>query len=76
MRESDRIAAVCADLGRRWVPHQVVAEFVRETIRAGVTDPVLAEIFMPDYPIAEVSSNVKIRQLLSHTGGTGEIFVP
>jgi D-alanyl-D-alanine carboxypeptidase len=31
---------------------------------------------MADYPNAEVASKVTIRHLLSHTGGTGEIFVP
>jgi len=31
---------------------------------------------LPDYPNANVASKVKVRQLLSHTGGTGNIFGP
>jgi CubicO group peptidase (beta-lactamase class C family) len=32
--------------------------------------------YMPDYPNKEVSATVTIHQLLTHTGGTGDIFVP
>ena len=31
---------------------------------------------LPDYPNATVASKVKVRHLLSHTGGTGDIFGP
>jgi CubicO group peptidase (beta-lactamase class C family) len=31
---------------------------------------------LPDYPNAAVASKVKVRHLLSHTGGTGDIFGP
>jgi CubicO group peptidase (beta-lactamase class C family) len=31
---------------------------------------------LPDYPNAHVASKVKVRHLLSHTGGTGDIFGP
>jgi len=31
---------------------------------------------LPDYPNAGVASTVKVRHLLSHTGGTGDIFGP
>ncbi len=31
---------------------------------------------LPDYPNAQVASQVKVRHLLSHTGGTGDIFGP
>src|SRR5262245_57455030 len=31
---------------------------------------------LPDYPNANVASKVKVRHLLSHTGGTGNIFGP
>lgn len=31
---------------------------------------------LPDYPNATVASQVKVRHLLSHTGGTGDIFGP
>jgi len=31
---------------------------------------------LPDYPNAQVASKVKVRHLLSHTGGTGDIFGP
>ncbi|MBL8299141.1 MAG: beta-lactamase family protein [Rhodanobacteraceae bacterium] len=32
--------------------------------------------YLPDYPNRELATQVTIRQLLSHTGGTGEIFTP
>ena len=31
---------------------------------------------LPDYPNAKVASRVKVRHLLSHTGGAGDIFGP
>jgi CubicO group peptidase (beta-lactamase class C family) len=31
---------------------------------------------LPDYPNTNVASQVKVRRLLSHTGGTGDIFGP
>jgi CubicO group peptidase (beta-lactamase class C family) len=31
---------------------------------------------LPSYPNADVASRVKVRHLLSHTGGTGDIFGP
>jgi D-alanyl-D-alanine carboxypeptidase len=31
---------------------------------------------LPDYPNADLASKVKVRHLLSHTGGTGDIFGP
>ena len=31
---------------------------------------------LPDYPNSNVASKVKVRHLLSHTGGTGDIFGP
>ena len=31
---------------------------------------------LPDYPNTNVASKVKVRNLLSHTGGTGDIFGP
>jgi len=31
---------------------------------------------LPDYPNAHVASQVRVRHLLSHTGGTGDIFGP
>lgn len=32
--------------------------------------------YLPDYPNKEVAAKVKVRHLLSHTGGTGDIFKP
>ncbi|MCX6927385.1 MAG: serine hydrolase [Verrucomicrobia bacterium] len=38
-------------------------------------DDTIAKI-LPDYPNTNVASKVKVRHLLSHTGGTGDIFGP
>jgi CubicO group peptidase (beta-lactamase class C family) len=38
-------------------------------------DDIIGRI-LPDYPNANVASKVKVRHLLSHTGGTGDIFGP
>jgi len=38
-------------------------------------DGILAN-YWPDYPNHELASRVKIRQLLNHTAGTGDIFTP
>lgn len=40
-----------SDIGTDYAANEVVAEFVREKIRARVNDPVLAEKLCPDYPI-------------------------
>ena len=32
--------------------------------------------YLPDYPNKDVATKVTIRQLLTHTGGTGDIFTP
>ncbi len=32
--------------------------------------------YLPDYPNKEIASKVKVRHLLTHTGGTGDIFGP
>ena len=32
--------------------------------------------YLPDYPNREVATKVTIHQLLTHTGGTGDIFGP
>jgi CubicO group peptidase (beta-lactamase class C family) len=32
--------------------------------------------YLPDYPNKEIASKVKLRHLLTHTGGTGDIFGP
>jgi len=42
--------------------------------KLGLDDPVGK--YVPDYPNKEVANKVTIRQLLTHTGGTGDIFGP
>jgi D-alanyl-D-alanine carboxypeptidase len=42
--------------------------------KAGLDDPIAKH--WPDYPNQELARKVTIRHLLSHTGGTGDIFGP
>jgi D-alanyl-D-alanine carboxypeptidase len=42
--------------------------------KLGLNDPVGK--FLPDYPNKEVAAKVTIHHLLTHTGGTGDIFGP
>ena len=39
---------------------------------AGVSDPVGR--YSPEYPNQDVAAKVTVRHLLTHTGGTGDIF--
>lgn len=50
---------------------------VMQLVRAGKLDlhAPLAKV-LPDYPNAEIAKNVTLHHLLTHTGGTGDIFVP
>src|SRR5208282_4515945 len=53
------------------------ATAVLQLVQAGkinLTDPLSK--YLPDYPNKEVASKVKIHQLLTHTGGTGDFFGP
>ena len=42
--------------------------------KLALDEPVIR--YLPDYPNRELASKVKIRHLLTHTGGTGDIFGP
>jgi D-alanyl-D-alanine carboxypeptidase len=42
--------------------------------KLGLDDPIGR--YLPDYPNKDVATKVTIRQLLTHTGGTGDIFGP
>ena len=48
-----------------------ILQFV-EAGKIGLDDPIGK--FLPDYPNRDLSSRVTIRHLLTHTGGTGDIF--
>lgn len=50
---------------------------VLQLVQAGKLslDGVLAD-YWPDYPNHDLATRVRIRQLLNHTGGTGDIFTP
>ncbi len=50
---------------------------VMQLVRAGKLDlhAPLAKV-LPDYPNAQIAQNVTLHHLLTHTGGTGDIFVP
>ncbi len=53
------------------------ATAVLQLVQAGkvkLTEPL--STYLPDYPNKEIASNVTIHQLLTHTGGTGDIFCP
>jgi len=53
------------------------ATAVLQLVQAGkvkLTEPL--STYLPDYPNKEIASNVTIHQLLTHTGGTGDIFGP
>ena len=53
------------------------ATAVLQLVQAGkvkLTEPL--GTYLPDYPNKEIASNVTIHQLLTHTGGTGDIFGP
>ncbi|HEY6266817.1 MAG TPA: serine hydrolase domain-containing protein [Candidatus Acidoferrum sp.] len=53
------------------------ATSILQLVQAGkiaLTDP--TEKYITDYPNKEVASKVTIQQLLTHTGGTGDIFGP
>jgi D-alanyl-D-alanine carboxypeptidase len=45
-----------------------------ETGKIGLNDPLGK--YLPDYPNKEVATKVTIHHLLTHTGGTGDIFGP
>jgi D-alanyl-D-alanine carboxypeptidase len=42
--------------------------------KLGLDQPIAT--YWPDYPNRDLASHVTIRELLSHTGGTGDIFTP
>src|SRR5882724_12551046 len=53
------------------------ATSILQLVQAGkitLTDPLGK--YIPDYPNKEFASKVTIQQLLTHTGGTGDIFGP
>lgn len=52
----------------------VAAMQMVEAGRIGLDAPIRA--YIPDYPNAAVADRVTVRQLLTHTGGTGDIFGP
>jgi CubicO group peptidase (beta-lactamase class C family) len=46
-------------------------------IQDGRVDPAMpVGTYLPDYPNGDVATKVTIHHLLTHTGGTGDIFVP
>jgi D-alanyl-D-alanine carboxypeptidase len=45
-----------------------------EAGKIGLSEPLVR--YLPDYPNKELASKVTIRHLLTHTGGTGDIFGP
>ncbi|HEY8472606.1 MAG TPA: serine hydrolase domain-containing protein [Natronosporangium sp.] len=50
---------------------------VGQLIQLGQLDPAApVGTYLPDYPNREVATKVTVHHLLTHTGGTGEIFEP
>ena len=50
---------------------------VGQLIQAGLVEPVApVAAYLPQYPNDELATKVNIHQLLTHSGGTGDIFVP
>jgi len=53
------------------------ATAILQLVQAGkvsLDDPLIK--FLPDYPNKELATKVKIKHMLSHTGGTGDFFGP
>jgi D-alanyl-D-alanine carboxypeptidase len=78
---SDREAGIPNSLDTRFrigsMNKMFTAVATLELVEAGklsLDDPIGRHL--PDYPNEEVSSKVTVRHLLTHTGGTGDIFGP
>ena len=50
---------------------------VGQLIQAGRVDPAApVGTYLPDYPNRDVATKVSVHQLLTHTGGSGSVWVP
>jgi D-alanyl-D-alanine carboxypeptidase len=78
---ADRAAQVCNTLHARFRIGSLNKMFTAVAVlrlmqngRLAVTDPL--GHFLTDYPNREIASKATIHHLLTHTGGTGDIFTP
>jgi len=77
VRESKKLNTIDTQFRIGSMNKMFTAVAVLQLVEAGkVSLDATIGTYLPDYPNKEVASKVKVRHLLTHTGGTGDIFGP